>query len=352
MKFSSESYSEFKYNYKNIPTEWMLETYLDLPYKLVGQSIKIRSVFNHKDNDPSLIIYYNSAYKCYRFNDFSAGKKGSIIDLLMGIWNVSFPEASKKLINDYYFDNKNDSFKLDKNKETYIVVPNKTQWKIENVTIRNWTTKDAKYWSSYNINSILLNKYNIKPIKNISIGKIDTELNVFLEGFEISNQNYIYGFFKNDGTLYKLYRPFSKKNKFFIFNPSYTQGIEQLEGHDSLIITASLKDGLALKSLNLNVDIIAPNSETSMLSADFELDILEETGYEYEYIITIFDDDGAGKMAMQKYLEKRKIPFAYLPYGKDIAVIVKSRGYKEAVNLIVPLMDNAFIKYKSINKKQ
>ena len=67
--FSSSSYL---HDINDIPSEWILENYLDLPYKLTGQSVKLKSIFNIADKDPSMVIYYNSAKKKYVFKDFSS----------------------------------------------------------------------------------------------------------------------------------------------------------------------------------------------------------------------------------------------------------------------------------------
>ena len=74
--FSSEEYLE---NINDIPTTWILEHYLNLPYKLTGQTVKIKSLFNVKDKDPSLVFYW--WHDRYVFKDFSSGQKGSVIHL-------------------------------------------------------------------------------------------------------------------------------------------------------------------------------------------------------------------------------------------------------------------------------
>jgi len=58
--------------YIHIPDEWIFEKYLNLP-QLNGQYIKMKSLFNSGDNDPSMFIYYDTGKGTYRFKDFSSG---------------------------------------------------------------------------------------------------------------------------------------------------------------------------------------------------------------------------------------------------------------------------------------
>ena len=57
-------------NVNNVPTNWIFENYCNLNEKLYGQSIKILSMFNHKDSDPSMIIFVPTDNNHYLFKDF------------------------------------------------------------------------------------------------------------------------------------------------------------------------------------------------------------------------------------------------------------------------------------------
>jgi hypothetical protein len=98
---------------------------------------------------------------------------------------------------------------------------------------------------------------------------------------------------------------------------------------------------MAIKSMNLNVDVVAPDSENSILHPD----IIYEFKDLYQSIVTVFDSDEAGIKAMKAYEEKYKIPFCYLPLEKDIADIVKIHGVKKAIYEFVPKLNNACDKY-------
>ena len=81
------------------------------------------------------------------------------------------------------------------------------------------------------------------------------------------NKPYCYGYFRKDGSLYKIYNPKDKRSK-FIKVISYVQGHDQLLFKAKwLIILASLKDLMAFKKLKFpNIECVAPDSENTMLT--------------------------------------------------------------------------------------
>ncbi len=65
-----------------VPIEWVFEHYLNLPEKLSGQDLKIKSVFGNRDRNPSLCVYYSMTKRKYMFKDFSADKGGDHVNLV------------------------------------------------------------------------------------------------------------------------------------------------------------------------------------------------------------------------------------------------------------------------------
>ncbi len=124
------------------------------------------------------------------------------------------------------------------------------------------------------------------------------------------------------------------KDKKFIKVANYIQGSEQLKGHDYLVIASSLKDLMALKSLKLSIDVVAPDSENTMIKNE----VIEEYSRRYKKIITIFDNDDAGLRAMKKYQEHYDIPYVHLKMSKDLADAVKDFGPREVMINLVPLI--------------
>jgi hypothetical protein len=147
-----------------------------------------------------------------------------------------------------------------------------------------------------------------------------TDENGELETIEITN-SLVYGYFKNDGSLYKIYQPYVKSHK-FIKVKDYLQGSEQLNGKKILVICSSLKDGLTLKCMGANVDVLVPDSENTLLKED----IIKSLKNRYDKIVTIFDNDDAGVAAMKKYKEVYNIEYVYFNIEKDIADAVKMKG--------------------------
>ena len=105
-----------------------------------------------------------------------------------------------------------------------VIIKPVSSYKVTSHIKRKWTELDAKYWIQFNIGTKLLNKYNVFPLKEYTFSK---ELDKKISEINIKN-NYTYGYFKNDGTLYKIYHPYSSKKK-FIKVKSYIQGTDQLE---------------------------------------------------------------------------------------------------------------------------
>jgi len=329
--FDSNNYNK---DVNLVPTEWLIETYLNIPYKLVGQNITIKSIFNDKDTNPSLVLYYYPQVKGYIYKCFSTNKSGSIIDLLCHKWGMDFRDAAAKIINDYFVVGIGDTTPREE------IDPHK--WKIKDFELRKWNTLDAKYWSAYNIGSKLLGQFNVKAIKHFSMIYVDKNDNV-KKDIQIGPANLIFGYFKNNGEIYKIYRP-KHKRKFTTIDSSYYHGMEQLKQYPDLIISSSMKDLLAIKSLGIQADIIAPHSENTLLP----LKVIEKFKERYN-IITLLDNDTAGINAMKKYKEQYKLGICYVPIENDVADLVKNKGCREAKIIITPLIDRAIVNYKKLN---
>lgn len=311
--FSSKGFID---DVNDIPATWIFENYLGLE-PLTGQSVRIKSLFNDEDKDPSMFIYFDKKAKEYKFKCFSTNISGNAINLMMLLWKTSFSETAIKIKKDYK------DFIIS-GKTVTTLFQEQSFWKLTSYTVRQWNTLDAKYWLEFNINSNILKRYNVKPIETYTMSKINDE-NIVENSFNVT-KNYVYGFFKNDGTLYKIYQPYNKERKFIIVN-NYLQGYEQLTGkHNRLIIASSLKDCMSIAGLNIQADLIAPQSENSYLKND----VIEKLKSKYNVLCTLFDSDKSGIKAMEYYKETYNIPFIYLNREKDISDIIKYHGKEQA----------------------
>jgi len=312
---------KYKTNEFPVPNEWIFENFLNLPEKLIGQSVAIKSIFNLSDTNPSMIIYLHNSGK-YKFNDFSSGISGDAVDLIQKIFKLQTrQDAFNKAISLYESADHTSYEKVD------II---KTEKKIIGYNTRDWTEQDVKYWTAYKINSDDLNRFNVKALNDYTF-EIKSGENVELKTF---NNNYSYGFFRADGTLYKIYNPKNKIAK-FIKIKNYIQGHDQLKlKYKWLMICSSLKDAIAFSKLQLPIECIAPDSENTMLK-EKQLDIYKK---KYKLITVLFDNDVAGKKAAVKYKEQFNIPVIDFNIEKDLAECIKQHGIKNTKLFIKPML--------------
>ena len=158
-----------------------------------------------------------------------------------------------------------------------------------------------------------------------------------ITSFTFSNP-YMYGYFRNDGSLYKIYTPKNTEKK-FIKVENYIQGLEQLK-YDCkyLLITSSLKDLMTFDKLSIgNIESIAPDSENTMISET----VIKELKSRYSKIIILFDNDEPGIKAAQKYKEKYGLDYVILPLEKDLSDSVKLHGIDKVREVLFPLLKQA-----------
>ena len=309
-----------------IPHTWVFEHYLPLPERLQGQDVKIKSVFNSNDTNPSFYVYYSRTVNKYKFKDFSTDRQGDGIELVKELFNLkSRAESALKIINDY-----NDF--LSKNGGVYRLENFEIQerYHVSSFSLRNWTDLDQKYWMKYSIGSDLLEECNVQPLESFVFKRAEEELVIKRIG--------IYGFFRDDGSLYKIYQPLAR-NKKFIKVADYIQGTDQLKfDKPYLIICSSLKDVMAFKRLGFNnAEAIAPDSENTMIPEH----IIESYKQKYDNICTLFDNDEAGIRAMLKYKDTYDLPYAHLKLEKDLADCVEQHGVANTRIALYPVLTKA-----------
>ena len=241
---------------EEVPREWVFEYYLNLREKLTGQNIKMLSAFNVKDKVPSMFIYQDSGK--YKFKDFSSGFQGDHVELVRHLFNydVRF-KAANRIITDYQEYLKHNA-PVQRGPIQF-----HDKFKVVDFEMRHWNTLDQKYWTQFKISSSILSQYNVVPLEFFTMSK--TEIDGSVTSYRFSRP-YVYGYFRNDGELYKIYMPKIPEKK-FIKIQNYTQGMDQLQ-YDSkyLLIVSSLKDLMSFKRLGIgNIECIAPDSENTMI---------------------------------------------------------------------------------------
>lgn len=313
----------------DVPREWVFEHYLKLTERLSGQSLKIKSIFSSRDKVPSMCIYTDSKGH-YKFKDFSSGYGGDGLNLVMHLYNLeSRGKASFRIMEDYaiYISN-----------NTYVPITYKphSKYVVSDYEMRHWNTLDQGYWKNFKLSSSILEGHNVYPLSFYTMIKEDDEGRI-LDTVHIKG-NFIYGYFREDGTLYKIYTPKNKDNKFIKVH-DYIQGSDQLEFKSKyLIITSSLKDLMCFKKLGISgIETIAPDSENSVIPENFMRPLLDK----YQKIIVLFDNDEPGLKSAQKYKNKYGFEYVNLDMSKDLSDSVKDFGVEAVRDKLFPLLKNA-----------
>jgi 5S rRNA maturation endonuclease (ribonuclease M5) len=312
-------------NLETVPKEWIFENYCNLSQKLCGQNVKLKSLFNPSERTPSMYVFYCNIKNTYKYKDFSTDKSGDAIDLVQSIFSLSNRyEAVKKIVSDY------NDFILHNKDYSIADFKKHSRYEVSLFETRDWNNLDAKYWGEYSIGSQLLKHYHVKPLKLYEMSKEEDGETKTLS----IKGHFIYGYFKRDGSLYKIYQPKIQTKKFLKVK-NYIQGSEQLSKSDTLFIASSLKDGMCLKNMFKKYDFIAPDSENTLIKKE-QLDTIVS---KYSRVYVIFDNDDAGRNATEKYISKydKFIPI-YLDMEKDVADAVKVHGYNNVYNRIKQLV--------------
>ena len=315
----------------DIPREWVFEYYLKLNEKLCGQDVQIKSPFNPIDKVPSTYVYYSKIKGKYMFKDFSSGKGGDGVTLVQCLFNLSTRgETAHKIMSDY------NQFTLN-NKEDYSLREFKIQqkYKVTDYVVRGWTNIDQKFWMQFHIGSKILDFYNVKPLESYTMAK---EINGELQQLTISSRHHIYGYFRSDGTLYKIYQPMVKDNK-FIKVREYIQGTDQLTYKTKyLVINSSLKDVMDFVKLGYKeAETVAPDSENTLIPEH----VINSYKLKYKNICVLFDNDKPGIEAMERYKEKYGIKGCILPMSKDLSDSVRDYGILKVKEALTPLLKEA-----------
>lgn len=319
------------YDLADVPREWVFEHYLNLTEKLTGQDIKMKSVFNTREKTPSMCIYIDRN-NIYKYKDFSSGNGGDAISLVQTLFNLpTRGSASYKIIEDYNQYVLNNGYNPIKSYKQH------SKFKVTDYEMRHWNTLDQKYWMGFHIGSRLLSRYNVVPLEYYVMTKTDE--NDVVSSITIKG-NYIYGYFKEDGALYKIYQPKVKESK-FIKVRDYIQGTEQLVfDKPYLIITSSLKDLMAYQKLKIsNSEAIAPDSENTMIPEN----IMNNISFKYQKVCVLFDNDEAGIKAAEKYKSKYGFDYVVLELEKDLSDAIKVHGIDKVRDNLLPLLKQALL---------
>lgn len=262
------------------------------------------------------------------FKDFRGDFYGDCFDVVMHLYNCSFPMCLQIIANDFGIVSRPHLPKSEKKIEYSNITFKETEPCILQAEIQDFTKLELRWWQSFGSNLSTLKKFQVYSCKSI-----------FLNGsyfMSSSVNNPIYGYFygiHNNLELWRMYFPFRTSYRFLSNWPSnLIQGINQLpKSGDLLVVTKSLKDVMCLDGFGISA--IAPNSETLFMSEEQYEDLQRR----FKKIIVFYDNDKAGMVGMQKIRKKFGCQCIMIPksYGvKDISDFYKKYGRDKTLQLI------------------
>lgn len=275
-----------------------------------------------QDRRPSFSLFSNNGEEV-GFLDYSTREHGSIIDLLMRMWNCSFVEAKKRIANDMGDARLNISI----GKGSYSSrIPVRTNSGIDlQCRVREWRDYDIEYWNSYGISLEWLKYADVHPISHKIVVKDDISY-----AFGADKYAYAYVEFKEGKTTLKIYQPFNTRG--FKWANRHDRSVISLwtkvpsEG-EKVCICSSLKDALCLWA-NTGIPALAIQGEGYGMSDT----AVNELKRRFKKVYICLDNDKAGLEGAKSLASKTGFINVVLPQfegGKDISDMYKALQNRE-----------------------
>lgn len=287
-----------------------------------------------QDRKPSFSLFSNNGEEV-GFIDYSTREHGSIIYLLMKIWNCSFIEAKRRIANDLGDATLNTSV----GKSTHSgKISIRTVSGIDlQCKVRDWRNYDLEYWESYGISLEWLKYADVYPISH----KIVIKDNISY-AFGADKYAYAYVEYKEGKTTLKIYQPFNKRG--YKWANRHDKSVISLwtkvppEG-ERVCICSSLKDALCLWA-NTGIPALAIQGEGYGISNT----AINELKRRFKKVYICLDNDEPGKKDAIHLASKTGFINVVLPQfegGKDISDLYKVLHNKEKFrNQILNLFNN------------
>ena len=281
-----------------------------------------------QDKNPSFSLFSNNG-KEVGFIDYSTREHGSIIDLLMRLWNCSFIEAKKRIANDMGDINLNVS--IGKGNYSNRVSIRTNSGIILQCRVREWRDYDVEYWNSYGISLKWLKYADVYPISHKIIIKDDISY-----VFGADKYAYAYVEFKEGKTTLKIYQPFNKRG--FKWANGHDKSVISLwtkipsEG-DKVCICSSLKDALCLWA-NIGIPSIAIQGEGYNMSNT----AISELKRRFKNVYILLDNDKPGLKDAERLASNTGFTNIVLPNingAKDISDLYLSLHNKDKFKEII-----------------
>lgn len=305
-----------------------------------------------KEDVSSFCIFGRNAYDVY-FEDKATKDKGSAIDFVMRLFNISFYEALVKINLDFNLGLAYNEVKYQLSKAMNTTIPEKKEIINERKIISIQSHKNSKgepmfvtsginYWKQFHIATPMLHRHNVFSAND-----------VFINGKHIAkyvdvNPIFAYLYFYKSEPYYKIYRPLTVDrtqkfyNDFHGVSKYLIHGVKLLpERGETLIITKSAKDVMVLDTCGFNS--VAVQSESMSILPHH----MEWFRQRWNNIILLFDNDvkkeqNWGQLNATAII--KEFPFirnSCIPdeYGeKDISDVIRRYGInttKELINKLI-----------------
>lgn len=262
----------------------ILNHYLQ-PYHNSGRLLAAKNISNpfqaEKQETPSFNIFPTMGTGEWRYKDFATGDDGSCFDLVMKLFNLSFPEALQKINSDFTLMLDVIQEPVKSNRQLAQEAP-----KFE-IKRRQFNDAEKKFWLKFGIDEQTLKRFNVSSLEEFSTtSKIGNPYTT-----RSSSDKFIFAY-ENDNWV-KLYKPLDEKKYKFQYLGTKEQGFifgwKQLpESGDLLIITGGEKDVMTLAAKGFNG--ITLNSETATLPKS----VVDELKLRFKTILVLYDNDETG----------------------------------------------------------
>lgn len=237
--------------------------------------------------------------KRVRYHDFATDETGGIIDLLMGMYNLSFRDTLTMIArNSQEKKVSADDMVIRRNHDTDMTI---------RCRIRPWNNKDKAYWESYGITREWLDWAGVCPISHKFITK-----HGHTAVFGCPEHAYAFYEEKDGKRTVKVYQPYDKAYK---WTNTHDRSVISLwtkvpQYGERIVIASSVKDALCI-SCQLRIPAIALQGEGYDMS-DSAIRSLKER---YKRVFIAFDSDKAGKENTKRLSDRTGFIPVYPDFG-------------------------------------
>jgi len=333
--------------------------FLNLDIEIIKEAIQYNSKIHsplRTDSHPSVGFKFNNRGKL-RMKDFAGYFWGDVFDLVAFISNkdINTKAGFKDVLTIIVAVFKSTSTTNIRNRLTYI----RKRRTIITVSVRDWTSDDYTYWNRLHTGLNYITRHHVFPIQNYWIHPASQPEPKYYYNPSDPAYGYYIGKDKDNIDIYQIYFPYRTRGMYkprFIMNSSVVMGMLTLRKSDTIVVTKSYKDVIALHIVS---DYIKENS-TSFLTTGSDnvltaISLPSEThGYtsalhnnlisNYKYSYTLLDYDRTG-VSMANYIRKLyKVTPTFLTNGKgntidykakDISEYLESNGKHKTAELII-----------------